>query len=304
MDYVLKTKHLTKRFKDVKVVNEVSMSVKKGDIYGFIGKNGAGKSSFMKMICGMFIPSSGDIELFGNADLVRGRKKIGSIIETPAFYPTMTAEENLRYYSIITGHKNNVKTSEILDFVGLTGFGGKKVMEFSLGMKQRLAIAIAFSNNAEFLVLDEPVNGLDPTGIKEIRELLLRLNSEKEITILISSHILGELSKIATRYGVIDNGILVDEFDNNELAERCKKYIKLEVNDLIKASNVLREQMNIQNFEIYNPNTIKVFDNLENAALINRNMVLHDVIVSSIFIQGMDLEDYFVHLMGGIKCIT
>jgi len=302
MDYVLKTNNLTKKFKDIKAVNEVSMSVKKGDIYGFIGKNGAGKSSFMKMVCGMFIPSSGEIELFGNADLVRGRKKIGSIIESPAFYPSMTAEENLRYYSIVTGQKKYVKLDETLKFVGLTGFDSKKVAEFSLGMKQRLAIAIAFSNSAEFLVLDEPVNGLDPTGIKEIRELLLRLNEEKGITILISSHILGELSKIATKYGVIDKGILVDEFDSNELTERCKKYIKIEVDNMMKASHVLSEQMNIQKFEMHNSNTIKIYDNLENVALINRNMVLNDINVSYISIQGMDLEDYFVRLMEGIKC--
>lgn len=275
------------------------MNVKKGDIYGFIGRNGAGKSTFMKMICGLIIPSGGQIKLFESDNLTNGRKKIGSIIETPSFYPSMSVKENLIYYCIITGNYKLNKINDILDLVGLLECADKKAKNLSLGMKQRLAIAIALIGDADFLILDEPINGLDPTGIKEIRELLKRLNQENNITIVISSHILGELSKIATRYGVIDNGILIDEFDHNEITARCKKYVKLEVDNSESAYYILRERIGLNNFKIIDRNLIHIYDGFERISDINKALVMNNIKVSCINKEGKDFEEYFINLMGG-----
>ena len=196
-EYVLKTDKLTKVYGKNKVVNEVSMHVKKGDIYGFIGKNGAGKTTFMRMVSGLASPTEGSMELFGEKDLEVQRKRIGSLIESPGIYPNMTASDNLEVVRRILGITDRHIVEKILEFVGLESAGKKKVKNFSMGMKQRLGLAISLMRNPDFLVLDEPINGLDPSGIKEVRDLLLKLNEERQITILISSHILGELSKIA-----------------------------------------------------------------------------------------------------------
>lgn len=299
MKYILQTKNLTKTFKDKVAVNCVSMNVKKGDIYGFIGRNGAGKSTFMKMICGLIIPSGGQIKLFESDNITNGREKIGSIIENPAFYPSMTVKENMIYYGIITGNYKINKINDLLDKVGLLESADKKAKILSLGMKQRLAIAIALINNADLLILDEPINGLDPTGIKEIRELLTSLNQENNITILISSHILGELSKIATRYGVIDKGILIDEFDHNEITTRCKKYLKLEVDNSERAYYILREQIGLNNFKIIDRNQIQIYDGFERIGDINKTLVMNSINVNGINKEGKDFEEYFINLMGG-----
>lgn len=213
MDYVLKTEHLTKVYGKQKAVNQVSMRVKKGAIYGFIGKNGAGKTTFMKMVAGLAPQTEGTIELFGSKDLENQRKRIGSLIENPGVYANMTARENLEVIRRSFGIPEKQTVDDTLAFVGLAGNNKKKVKNFSMGMKQRLGLAISLLGNPDFLILDEPMNGLDPEGIKEIRELLLKLNRERGITILISSHILGELSKMATHYGIIKDGILVEEFE-------------------------------------------------------------------------------------------
>lgn len=213
MDYVLKTEHLTKVYGKQKALNQVSMRVKKGAIYGFIGKNGAGKTTFMKMVAGLAPQTEGTIELFGSKDLENQRKRIGSLIENPGVYANMTARENLEVIRRSFGIPEKQTVDDTLAFVGLAGNNKKKVKNFSMGMKQRLGLAISLLGNPDFLILDEPMNGLDPEGIKEIRELLLKLNRERGITILISSHILGELSKMATHYGIIKDGILVEEFE-------------------------------------------------------------------------------------------
>lgn len=213
MDYVLKTEHLTKVYGKQKAVNQVSVRVKKGAIYGFIGKNGAGKTTFMKMVAGLAPQTEGTIELFGSKDLENQRKRIGSLIENPGVYANMTARENLEVIRRSFGIPEKQTVDDTLAFVGLAGNNKKKVKNFSMGMKQRLGLAISLLGNPDFLILDEPMNGLDPEGIKEIRELLLKLNRERGITILISSHILGELSKMATHYGIIKDGILVEEFE-------------------------------------------------------------------------------------------
>ena len=220
MSVILRTNHVTKRYGSRPVVSDLSMTIHKGDIYGFTGKNGAGKTTLIRMITGLAAPSDGNMLLFGKPDLLEGRKKIGTVIESPAFYPGMTARENLTAQCRLQG-EDSAQVDEILALVGLDDTGKKKARNFSLGMRQRLAIAIALIGTPELLILDEPTNGLDPEGIKEIRELILKLNKEKDITVLISSHILGELSKFATRYGIIHQGRLIEEFTEDELWERC-----------------------------------------------------------------------------------
>ncbi len=299
MEYILQTKNLTKAFKDKIAVNCVSMNVKKGDIYGFIGRNGAGKSTFMKMICGLIIPSGGQIKLFESDNVTIGRRKIGSIIENPSFYPSMSVRENMIYYCIITGNYKGNKINDVLDKVGLSECADKKAKILSLGMKQRLAIAIALMSDADFLILDEPTNGLDPTGIKEIRELLQNLNQESNISIIVSSHILGELSKLATRYGVIDKGILIDEFDHQEALARCEKYIKLEVDNSESAYYILREKIGLNNFKIIDRNLIYIYDSFERIDDMNKALVMNSINVTCINKEGKDLEEYFIHLMGG-----
>lgn len=220
---ILKTNHLTKRYGHRPVVDDVSMTIRQGDIYGFIGKNGAGKTTLIRMVAGLAAPSDGNIQLFGSSNLLKGRGKIGTVIESPAFYPNMTARENLIAFCKLQGIHNFSHLDGLLELVGLPDAGRKKAKNFSLGMKQRLAIAIALIGNPKFLILDEPTNGLDPEGMKEIRELILKLNRERRITVLVSSHILGELSKFATRYGIIHHGKLIEEFTEDELWENCRE---------------------------------------------------------------------------------
>lgn len=229
MNVILKTNHLTKRYGHRPVVNDLSMTIQKGDIYGFIGKNGAGKTTLIRMITGLASPSDGNIQMFGSSNLLDGRAKIGTVIEAPAFYPGMTAKENLITQCKLQGIKDYSHIDNLLELVGLHDTGKKKCKNFSLGMKQRLAIAIALIGKPDLLILDEPTNGLDPEGIKEIRELILKLNQKYQITVLICSHILGELSKFATRYGIIHHGKLVEEFTEADLWERCSNGTDQEV---------------------------------------------------------------------------
>ncbi len=297
MEYILKTEKLTKIYGGVKAVNEVSMSVRKGDIYGFIGKNGAGKTTFMKMISGLAAPTAGSMELFGKSDLEQARKRIGTLIENPGVYPNMTAEENLEIVRRNLGIPERAATREMLEFVGLDSAGKKKVKNFSMGMKQRLGLAVSLIRNPDFLVLDEPINGLDPAGIKEVRELLLKLNREKQITILISSHILGELSKVATRYGIIRDGVLMEEFGAKELEERCRKCQKITVNDVGLAASILEKKLSISHYDVLEGNVLRIFERIENAAQINRDLITGGVEITESCLSGLDLEGYFMDLL-------
>lgn len=301
MAMVLQTKRLTKKYGKQIVVDKVDMNIEKGDIYGLIGKNGAGKTTIMKMICGLIKQNDGDIKLFDRRDLSKGRKRIGTIIEQPVLYPDMTARENLIYYDKLVGITDYSNVDEILSQVGLKNTGRKKAKSFSLGMKQRLSIAISLVGNPDFLILDEPINGLDPSGIKEIRELLLKLNYENEITILISSHILGELGKIATKYGVIRNGVLIDEFSAEELETRCKRCISVVVDDLEKAAYVIENNIKSTDYKVFEQGKICIYDCLDIPEKITKELVLNDISVYSITLEGQDIEGYFVKMMGEDK---
>lgn len=299
MSLVLQTKALTKKYGKQIALNKVNLNVEKGDIYGFIGKNGAGKTTLMKIVCGLIHQNEGDIQLFESSNLDKGRKRIGCVIEEPALYPGMTARENLIYYDKLLGITDYSNVDEVLRLVGLEDTGKKKSKAFSLGMKQRLSIAISLLGNPDFLILDEPINGLDPSGIKEIRELLLKLNYENKITILISSHILGELSKIATKYGVIRQGVLVEEFAATELENRCKKYISILVNDSEKAAYIIKNTIKSTDYKVFDEGRICIYDCLDKPEQINKTLVENDVLVYSITLEGHDIEGYFLKMMGG-----
>lgn len=297
MEYVLQTNSITKRFGSKAAVSNVSLNVMKGDIYGFIGRNGAGKTTLIRIASGLAKPDEGTIRLFESEQLEKQRRRTGTMIENPAVFPNLTARQNLQYYCLLLGLDKDSTIDDMLTLVGLKDTGKKKAKNFSLGMKQRLAIAVALLDQPEFLMLDEPINGLDPTGIKEIRELVLKLNKERNITILISSHILGELSKIATRYGVINNGVMVDEFTNEDLQKRCTAELEIRVDNIDKATQLLKNNLNISNYSITSDNVIRIPCESEMTGIINKELAQNDVTVMSSMIVGQDLEDYFMQLM-------
>ena len=304
MDTIVKAEEITKSFGKQIAVRNVSMEVKKGDIYGFIGENGAGKTTMIRMMAGLAKPFSGRLSLFGSGDLVKAREKIGTVIEYPALMPGMTARENLMVEMKLRGLKDPKKIEEVLIKVGLADTKKKKVKNFSLGMKQRLAIAIALLGDPEFLILDEPTNGLDPVGIREIRELIQELNQEHHITVLISSHILGELSKLATRYGIIHKGELIQEFTEEELNRQSQSSltVKMPKEQREKACRVMREQFSAREFQMVGEEELKVYGFLEKPGKVNQALMQEGIQVEEIFVENMDLEKYFLRAVGGAAC--
>lgn len=296
MKYIIETEGLTKRYGKRLCVNNISIHIAKGDIYGFIGRNGAGKTTAMRLILGLARPTSGKIKLFNSDDLNAQRKKIGSLIEAPGLYKRCSALENMKRFSILYGGDDK-EIEELLSFVGLNGVGNKKVGQFSLGMKQRLGIAIALLGNPEVLILDEPVNGLDPAGIKEVRDLLLKLNKEKNVTIMISSHLLDELAKITTKYGIINNGVLVEEIDAQKLMERCKNNIVISCDRLQEAKELLESELKLTNISIVN-DKLHIVDEIESTDEINTLLVKNDFKVHEITINKNSFEDYFIERLG------
>lgn len=296
MEYIIETEGLTKRYGKRLCVNNISIHIAKGDIYGFIGRNGAGKTTAMRLILGLARPTSGKIKLFNSDDLNAQRKKIGSLIEAPGLYKRCSALENMKRFSILYGGDDK-EIEELLSFVGLNGVGNKKVGHFSLGMKQRLGIAIALLGNPEVLILDEPVNGLDPAGIKEVRDLLLKLNKEKNVTIMISSHLLDELAKITTKYGIINNGVLVEEIDAPKLMERCKNNIVISCDRLQEAKELLESELKLTNISIVN-DKLHIVDEIESTDEINTLLVKNDFKVHEITINKNSFEDYFIERLG------
>lgn len=295
METILKTKKLTKKYGNKKAVNEVSMTIKKGDIYGFIGKNGAGKTTFMRTVLALTKQTSGTVELFGGKKIEDVGIKIGSLIEAPGLYKNATAYENMVRFSILYGADKS-KINDILKLVGLHKTGKKKAKDFSLGMRQRLGIAIALLNDPEFLVLDEPINGLDPKGIKEIRDVILKLNKEYGITFLISSHLLDELSRVVTRYGIIDNGVLLEEVTSEELIDKCKNKIVVRTNDNDKAFKLIKKEYSDINIEL--DDDINIYSDTSLSSSINTMLVNNKIEVKEIFVNVDSLEDYFIRRIG------
>lgn len=302
MDYVLKTNALCKKYKDYKALNGLSMNVPKGAIYGFVGKNGAGKTTLIRLICGLQEPSSGEYTLYGrkntDKDIVESRRRMGAVVETPSVYLDMTAEDNLKQQFRILGLPSFEGLHGILQLVGLENTGKKKAKNFSLGMRQRLGIAIALAGDPDFLVLDEPANGLDPQGIIEIRELILKLNREQQITVLISSHILDELSKLATHYGFIDNGRLVKELSADELEAACRKCVRMEVSDTKALARVL-DGMGID-YKITADQTADVYAKV-NISRLTVTLAKENCELIAVQERDESLESYYVSLVGGAK---
>ena len=300
---VLKTYNITKKYGEQLAVDNVNMTIKKGDIYGFIGQNGAGKTTLIRLITGLIHKSGGEIELLGaneENELNKARTMVGSLIETPSFYTNMTARENLEVSRLVRNIPGKKCIDEVLELVGLKDVEKKKVKNFSLGMRQRLGIANALMGNPKLLILDEPINGLDPMGIVEIRELLKKINKEKDMTILISSHILSELSELATTYGIISNGKLIEEITAKQLSEKCRQYIDLRVDDTARAVILLERELGISDYEVLEDSNIKVFSNLDNVGEINSLLSRSGIIVESISIKGENLEEYFMNKVGGV----
>lgn len=298
MDAITATS-LSKSFKGHYAVKDLEMHIPAEAIYGFIGENGAGKSTTQKMICGLLLPTEGEINLFGKpANDAEIREHMGVLIENPGVYYGWTAQENLLMQAFNIGLPKPKETvAEALKVVGLGDVGKKKVQEFSLGMKQRLGIATAFLGNPKILVLDEPINGLDPEGIREIRQTLLRLNQEYGVTILISSHILGELSKISTHYGIIKAGHMVKELSATELSRECRDYMRIKVDRPQQALSCLEQHIEMEHCEI-SDGEIHLL-NAKDGRAINECLVKDGFIASEISFHQLDLEDYFMNLMGG-----
>jgi ABC-2 type transport system ATP-binding protein len=292
MAYAIETENLTKRFGEKISVNKVSLHVKEGAIYGFIGKNGAGKTTTMKMILGLLNPTSGNVRLFGGEPLGSARKKIGSLIEAPGLYKDATALENMRRYAILYGGSEE-KINAILKIVGLSDTGTRKAGKFSLGMRQRLGIALALLGDPELLVLDEPINGLDPAGIKDIRDLIVYLNQQKGVTFLISSHLLDELAKITTDYGIINEGNLVEEVSANTLRERCSENLLIRVSDPKKAVALLGLEKRGIHYEI-SGDAVRLFSKELETEAIAELLVKGGVGVRELKVSDGAFENYFI----------
>lgn len=302
-EVVLKTYNITKKYGEQLAVDNVNMTIKKGDIYGFIGQNGAGKTTLIRLITGLIHKSGGEIELLGaneENELNKARTMVGSLIESPSLYTNMTARENLEVSRLVRNIPGKKCIDEVLELVGLKDVEKKKVKNFSLGMRQRLGIANALMGNPKLLILDEPINGLDPMGIVEIRELLKKINKEKDMTILISSHILSELSELATTYGIISNGKLIEEITAKQLSEKCRQYIDLKVDDTARAVILLERELGISDYEVLEDSNIKVFSNLDNVGEVNSLLSRSGIIVESISVKGENLEEYFMNKVGGV----
>ena len=302
MDYVLTTNALCKKYGAFKALNSVSMHIPKGAIYGCIGKNGAGKTTLIRLICGLQTATSGEYTLYGRNDtdkeISKSRRRMGAVVETPSIYLDMTARENLKQQYRILGLPSFDGLDDILKLVGLENTGRKKAKNFSLGMRQRLGIAVALCGDPDFLVLDEPVNGLDPQGIIEIRELILKLNREQQITVLISSHILDELSKLATHYGFIDNGRIVKEISAEELEAACRKCVRVEVSSTKALARVL-DEMGVD-YKILTDITADVYAKI-NISHLAAALAKESCEIISMKERDEGLESYYVSLVGGGK---
>jgi ABC-2 type transport system ATP-binding protein len=303
-EYVLKTSQLSKTYQNKMALNKVSVMIKKGSIYGFIGQNGAGKSTLIRLITGLAYPTTGTFELFGESqerNIIEARKRIGTIIEGPALYPQMSAAENLEAHRLLKGIPGKDCIEKTLNLVGLQNTGKKKAKNFSLGMKQRLGLGIALLGDPEFLILDEPINGLDPMGVVEVRELLKKLNREYGITILISSHILSELHLLATHYGIIHEGELLEQLSAKELNEKCQQYLHIKVDDRNKAATVIENHFSTQEFEVMPDGTIRLFAYVDVPGEVSKILTSEGLVIEEFMPMGEDLETYFSHRIGGVQ---
>lgn len=302
MNYIIKTTGLSKQVKDKVLASDINLDVYKGEIYGLLGKNGAGKTTIMKMLTGMTIPTSGEITLFGTSFNKQSKtllRRVGSLIEYPTFYEHLTAMDNLRLYCEYLGYYDEQGMKQALDLVHLSGVEKKKIKEFSLGMKQRLGLARAIVAKPELIVLDEPTNGLDPIGIKDIRDLILVLNKEYGITFVLSSHILGEMEQVVDRIGVVENGRLIQQVALEEIRRRHTDYIELLTSDPKKTVYLLESELGIANMKIVQGDRIRIYDLQYSQQQISRMLISHNIDLEEIQKRNSSLEDYFYKLIHG-----
>ena len=301
-EVVLKTNGLTKMYKSFAALDNADLTVYRGDIYGIIGRNGAGKTTLMKMVTGLTDKTSGEFELFNekSSKAEAQRKRIGCLIENPAFFGNMTAYQNLKYYCIQKGVTDEEKINEVLELVQLKDAANKKFKEFSLGMKQRLGIALAILDDPDLIVLDEPINGLDPIGISDLRNTFHKLNQERNLTIIISSHILSELYAVANRFLFIDKGKVIKEITKEELEIECLRCTVLKTDDVKHAVSVLEEKLDIYDYKVINDEELRIYSDSTANRDIVRSMVTNNVSVNEIYGSGVNLEDYFKSLVGEV----
>ncbi len=299
---IFQAENLTKRYREALALDHVSFTLKRGEIYGFIGENGAGKTTTIRLITGLTFPTEGKITLFGKSgekELQKQRARIGCMVESPALYKNMTAAQNLEAQRMQRGIPEKECVGRMLKLVGLADTGKKTVRHFSLGMRQRLGIAMALLNDPEFLILDEPINGLDPTGIVEVRELIKRLNRERGITVLVSSHILSELYQTATRYLLLHKGRILEELSQKELDEKCRRHIAIRTDDTPKTAAVLENALHTENFQVMPDGTVRLYDHLDEMERVARALSQAGLLVTNLSLAGDSLEDYFLHRIGG-----
>lgn len=303
-EVVLKTNNLTKQYNKNVVLDNVNITIKKGDIYGLIGRNGAGKTTLMKIITTLASPTSGTFELFNtcseNDELFDNKKRVGSLIEYPAFYPNLSAYDNLKYYTIQRGIVDKNQINKVLELVNLTGTGKKKVKTFSLGMKQRLGIALAILNSPDFVILDEPINGLDPIDISELRDTFKKL-SDNGITLLISSHILSELYLLVNEFGFLENGKLIKELSKEELDLECSKCLVIKTDDSKKVSVLLEKELNTNNYKVINNEEIRVYDYTDDSDKVSDVLVNNKIKIKGFYESGISLEEYFKEIIKEAK---
>lgn len=298
VEYIVETNNLTKKFGEKLAVDQINMHIKKGEIYGFIGKNGAGKTTTMKLLLGLIFPTKGEIKMFGSTDLNAARQKIGSLIEEPGLYKNFSAFENMKRFAKIYGGSED-EIRNILELVGLGNVGKRPAGKFSLGMRQRLGIGIALLGNPEMLILDEPINGLDPEGIKEVRNTILKLNQERKITILISSHLLDELDRITTTYGIVNDGQLVEEIDAQELKKRCRQNLRIITDQNEKAIKLIQSQPEYREVHCSIENEeIKIFSEISAPEVLNELLVTNGVKVRELSFSKDGFEEYFIERIG------
>ncbi|MDQ7095750.1 ABC transporter ATP-binding protein [Desulfosporosinus sp. PR] len=306
MDFCLRTLNLSKRYGEKAVVREINLNVRTGDIYGFLGQNGAGKTTTLRMLMGLIRPSAGEIEWFGagpHSGRARALERIGAIIEYPGFYLNLSAAENLEIHRRLMGMGNKECIDEVLSTVGLLDAKQQKVKNYSLGMKQRLGIARALLHHPELLILDEPTNGLDPVGIKEVRQLFLELAKQRGITILISSHLLSEIELVATRIGIIHQGKLLEEIDYAELRKKARQYLEIKLDNEQRAAYLLEQKLGMGDYLVAGPGLLYLYEGLEQSAKVNFTLASNGIGVREIVLSGDSLEDYFLKITGGAELV-
>lgn len=295
---IIETKNLTKKYKEHTALNNVSLNIPRGEIYGLIGENGAGKTTLLKLLTRQILPTHGEMKLF-SSDAKSAGYRVGSLIENPGIYPRMSARDNLKYKCICLGIHDEHVPEQLLEMVGLSNTGKKATKDFSMGMKQRLGIALALVGNPDLLLLDEPINGMDPQGIVEFRKLFKRLNEDYGITIVISSHMLDELSRSASSFGILKQGQLITEFTREQLEERTRDHLEIISNEVSAITALLEENMDIHQYQLVEDNTLLLHEGLDKVEEIAKMLFVERILVTGYQLKKASLEDYFLKLTGG-----